>query len=345
MIRVLSLPSRHPYMSKFDGRGEIIFVNPDTDYFNNYGGCASVDFISKTHPPNSYDLVHIHFSFDRLNTTELEKILDYFDSIKKPIIWTVHSLKSQREKNIEKGQLQILLFSRARSIITLTNGCKNYILEHFGKDKDVSVIPHGYIVDPNVLQFFNKNLINKKRLNFIYLVGDLRKNKEICKSIEAFLKEPDLSDCSLTVLYKPIKPERMDDRTLNFLKVIDNPSRVKSICKEEFSNDFLTALFCESYVCFLPYLWGTHSGQVELCRDCGCYPVISNVGFYKEQWNRVIEFKYDDNTSIFADNFVKALIMTKSSPILSTDINFREKEFRDIIKKHESVYNHALGRQ
>lgn len=103
MINVLSFPSRHPYMSKFHNSSEINFVNPNTDYFNKIGGEATRGYIEKNHNKSTYDVVHIHFSFDKLTFDELKDLLNYFKSIKKPIIWTCHSRESQREKILKKA--------------------------------------------------------------------------------------------------------------------------------------------------------------------------------------------------------------------------------------------------
>ncbi len=84
----------HPYMSKFHGKEDIIFVNPETDFFSD--GICTENFLEEKFPPSTYDLAHIHFSFDQLPISEFEKLLKYFKRIKKPIVWTCHSKESQR---------------------------------------------------------------------------------------------------------------------------------------------------------------------------------------------------------------------------------------------------------
>ena len=80
-MRVLMLPSMHPYVSKLSYGGKIEIVNPNSDYFAlpDFG----VEFFKKTHHPNSYDVVHIHFSFDKVNLDNLRSVLEYFKQIKK----------------------------------------------------------------------------------------------------------------------------------------------------------------------------------------------------------------------------------------------------------------------
>lgn len=341
MIKVLSFPSRHPYTSKFHQAGEIFFINPDTDYFNHIGGKPFPEFLENTHPKDSYDLVHIHFSFDKLTILELKELLQYFKRINKPIVWTCHSRESLRDKDIGNGELQKMLYLYASAIITPTSGCRDWIISKYGNNKEVSVIPLGYMINPATILANQQSLDKKLKTNFVYLVGDLRKNKEINYSIKTFLESKELSDCTLTVITKLFSSD-LDERGQKFLKIIHSSPRIRVIAQPEVSNDLLAEIFCKQHACFHPYLWGTHSGQVELARDCGCYSIISNVGFYKEQFNGILDFEYNDDLSVFMQNFLQALIMAKNLPLLSPQPQLRKKEAEVIIKKHVELYKKLL---
>lgn len=345
MIKVLSLPARHPYTSKFHHSGEIIFCNPETDYFNKIGGIPTPEFIEKTHALDSYDVVHIHFSFDKITTDELRQLLGYFKENKKPIVWTCHSRESQRKKDIGNGELQEILYSYANALISPTEGCKKWILSKFGKSKNIEVIPLGYMADPNLVISKEFDLRKKKNTNFIYLVGDMRENKEINLSVKAFLDSPHLENCTLTVITKPLPEDlnSIDERQRNFLELIISSPRIRLIAKPEVSNKELVGIFSEQHVCLLPYLWGTHSGQVELAKDCGCYAAISDVGFYKEQWQEVVEFSANKDLRIFILNFTEALIAAKNKPLLSPKPRERKAEMKIITEKHANLYRNLLG--
>ena len=56
-IKVLSLPSRHPYMSKFN-TGAIEFVNPNSDFFSE--GKCEVSYLDNHFYPASYSQYHIN---------------------------------------------------------------------------------------------------------------------------------------------------------------------------------------------------------------------------------------------------------------------------------------------
>ncbi|MDP3725729.1 MAG: glycosyltransferase [bacterium] len=335
-------------MSKFHQQGEIVFVNPDSDYFNEYSGSATPEFIDKAHPVDSYDVVHIHFSFDKLTIEKLRGLFDCFDKIKKPVVWTCHGRESQRAKNIGSGELQKLLFSRSKAIITLTDGCKSWLIDTYGGQKKIETIPSGYIIDPDLIQSLKGDLDKKSRDNFVFLIGDFRMNKEINQSIINFIQCSELSGCNLTLLIKPLSIytdsfRELDKRTTLFWDIIKSAGqRINVISSPEISNRLVAQVFCRSHVCLLPYLWGTHSGQIELAKDAGCYPVVSNVGFYKEQSDQIIEFEYSDKPSVFAYNFTKAMIKARSMPYLKPQTNLRKVEFAKILQKHTDVYKSVL---
>lgn len=348
MIKILSLPSRHPYMSKFHRQGEIVFVNPDTDYFNGYGGFATPEFINSAHPVGSYDAVHIHFSFDELSIEKLRDLLDYFDKINKPIIWTCHNRENQITKNIGGDELQKLLFFRSKAVITLTDGCKSWLINTYGDQKKIETIPSGYIIDPNLIPTFRDDLKNKNKDNFVFLIGDFRTNKEINQSIINFIQCSELISCNLTVLIKPISIYKdsfgeLNKRITLFWDIIKSAgNRIKVVSSPEISNQLISQVFCKSHVCLLPYLWGTHSGQIELAKDAGCYPVVSNVGFYKEQSNQIIEFEYSNKPGVFAYNFTEAMIKAYSMSYLKPQTSRRKVEFAKILQTHTDVYKSVL---
>jgi len=343
-IKVLSLPSRHPYMSKFHG-DKIIFVNPHTDYFSE-GKCTS-KHIHKHHPPTSYHIAHFHFSFDKISVKELEEILIYFKKIKKPIVWTCHSRENQRIKNYGKGKYQELLFKYADQIISPTYGCKNWIEKNFGKHKrDIVVIPMGYMANPKDIKRIQKKIKKNKNL-FTFLIGDFRENKETVQSIINFLQCSDLISNNLQLIFKPINirdkyGSGLKTEKLVFFSLLQN-SRIKSISLPNIENDLLIELFLKSHAIILPYKWGTHSGQIELAKDCGCHVVVSDVGFYKEQWQDVCLWKTTDKKySEYPIRYTDALIDVCRRKSIQPMGNIREKEFKLILKKHLEVYSSLI---
>ena len=343
-MKILSLPSRHPYTAKINSE-KIKIVNSKTDYFSEYQE-KIIEFIKKTHSPNSYDIVHIHFSFDKIKIKTLGELLKYFKSKNKMIVWTIHSRESQRLRNLGNGRYQKLLWLFSDSVITLTQGCKDWIQKNFGNNKKINVIPHGYIANPGIVKDICRK--NSKEQNMIvYLVGEFRENKEYVESIIQILQCGAFKNIKLKLIFKPIQlysdknKEVIDQKKIIFWNIIKDP-RVEIISLPEISNEIIFRNFAKAHTCILPYKWGTHSGQIELARDFGCNIVASNVGFYKEQSKDVIIYGEGIYSKPDAKNFTEALIKSfskKTKPISKTE---RVKEHNYIIKKHEEIYSSLI---
>lgn len=332
-------------MIKFDNGKDFKFVDPNTDLLGS--GFYQPSFYDKNYPPQTYDLVHIHFSFDMVPLPKLEKLLNYFKAIKKPIVWTLHSKESQRVKNLENGGYQKLLFKYADKIISPTEGAKKWLEENLGIHKnDVSVIPLGFIANPDEVRKLSGEVVRSKDI-FTFLVGEFRENKEFVQSITNFLLCSELKHTKLQVIFKPIEAclesnwgARKD--LLAFREIIQNP-RIIKISSPDIPNEVITRAFLKSHAIILPYKWGTHSGQIELAKDCGCHIVASNVGFYKEQWNRVRLYDVTDGKDEeFSKRFTKALIEVYREKPLSPAGHERKVEFEKIVLGHVKAYQELL---
>lgn len=342
-IRVLSLPSRHPYTSKFD-RNTISFVNPDTDLFS-WRQC-SPDYLEKNSPPETYDVVHIHFSFDKISVTELEETLRYLKEKNKPIIWTLHSKESQRIRNYGEGKYQKLLFQYADKIICPTQGAKQWCEDTFGKHtREIEVIPLGFMSDPCDIERLEKE-VNKDSKLFTMLVGEFRQNKEFIQSIVNFLQCSDLNDFKLQLIYKPIPLLQNDGSLSNEMKFfyeLTKDPRIINLSLPEISNDELNKAFLRSHAVIIAYKWGTHSGQIEQAKDCGCHAVASDVGFYKEQWEDVCLYHYNENDSLeTARNYTNALIEASKRPSIKPMGMSRLAELDKSIEDHVRIYTELL---
>ncbi len=117
-VRILSLPSYHPYNVRFDNGKDVVFVNPDDDTFSDEAACAPNSFERK-YPPESYDLVHIHFEYYLIRQEVLRDLLEHFRSHSKAVVWTCHDRRSLVSEDFS-GEYEKLMYERADRILTLT---------------------------------------------------------------------------------------------------------------------------------------------------------------------------------------------------------------------------------
>ncbi|GEM_PF-2912146 len=336
-IRILSLPSYHPYNKRFDNQREIIFVNPDCDFFADERN-SSQKYLNKHFPLDAYDIVHIHFEYYQIPFKIFKKLIQYFKDNNKPIVWTCHDRNSLlSQKGNEKYEK--LLFDNADIITTLTLGCSKWLNLKFGKHRGaIKVIPHGYMAHPGIIEAEAKTIKKDKNIFTMY-VGDFRKNKEYINSICDFLSCPQLKNVKLQVIFKPINIYKNDIEVAHQLKkfhdLIKHP-RIVKICMSYIPDVVLIRAFLASHAIILPYKWGTHSGQLELARDCGNYVIVSNVGFYKEQWSSIFEWDGKEKT------YQQVLIDVYSRKSLEPAGYQRIGEFNKIINGHIKNYNKLI---
>jgi len=356
-IKVLCLPSYHWYMRKFDDGKYIKFVNPDSDFFMGTNVPNEDDFSQLSHlenlksefKPTDYDIVHIHFEYQSIPLNTLKRLLDYFDLHKKPIVWTLHDRKSNDSSYHNPAHDQ-LLFKRATKVITLTQGCKTWIKQNFGEHKnEIEVLQHGYIESPKTIKRLSKKIAKNPNL-YTMLIGNFRPNKEILDSVANFLLLTELSDTKLRLMFNPFtvySPKNVIDVTMtHFLALIKNNQRIDVQCFPFIEHDLITKAFLESHAIILPYKWGTHSGQIELARDCGCYVVVPNVGFYQEQWEQVeLWDAVGSNKELHPTKYAEALITVHEKKSLNPNPDDREKEFDSLLKRQYLIYKGILERK
>jgi len=347
-IKVLHLPSYHPAVSKIFESNKIEIVNPNTDLFNELKQLPFEKFINKC-IPQAYDLVHIHFEYYTVQILKFEKLLKYFKKNKKPIVWTWHDKKSLLDESA-KSTHEKLLFKYADKIITPTNGMKLWIMGNFGfHSNDIEVIPLGFMTHPKVIKKLMKKSRKDKKL-FTMLIGDFRNSKEYIQSVINFLDSTELNDAKLQVIFRPIniytqRYKKIKQELITFHQITQNP-RVSVICKVSFSDADIAELFYMSHAVILPYIWGDHSGQIELARDCGCHAIVSDVGFYKEQNNEIWEYKTSDQQfDKYPERYVQELINAYNSPSLSPDIDRRLSEHKQYLHQHYSVYKNLISHE
>lgn len=109
----------------------------------------------------------------------------------------------------------------------------------------------------------------------------------------------------------------------------------------------------EADALLLPYMFGSHSGQLELAFDLNLLAVCSSVGYLKNQYEvhkglaaEPIWFDWDDSHPfMFGEKFVAALenahlrLADHSRRTLSREfLEYRRGEHRQLLDAHEALY-------
>lgn len=344
-FRILALPSYLPSMSKLNNGKEIIYINPNCDFFAHKEWC-NISYLNSHFSPDSYDLVHIFFEYYLISLSRFKKILLYFKKNNKKIIWSWNDRKSLLNNKIGYSY-EKLLFRYADKIITPSDGMRKWILHTFDKHKNqIDVIPLGYFSHPDEVKQISRKSMKNRHL-FTFLIGDFRDSKEYIQSILNFLHCTDLQQTKLQLIFRPIylykeAYENIKEELIYFHRIIQNP-RISVFCNPEITDYEMAQLFYTSHAVILPYKWGDHSGQIELAKDCGCHVIVPDIGFYKEQWDKLTFYQVSDNNySQIPIRYTKALIEAYKSEPLEPIGDVRIKEYNKIIRLHMKIYDQIL---
>jgi hypothetical protein len=305
-LQVLSVPAGHPYVTGMTGgRADRVVVRPDPDPED-----PSRAATSRWWPPvaldaswveqQTFDLLHVHFGFDASTPDDLERLLDVLDRTGRPLVLTVHDLRSphQVDSGVLDAQLDVLV-PRAAAVITLTRAAAETILRRWGRT--AVVLPHPPLVD----------LATMRRLRQERVAGRGGVRPEVvvgvsCKSLRANTDPLRLLPClEETVrgldgvrLVVDLHHDLWTDGSAGARTGVAGTSYreslvhhlrearqrgVEVVVHEPYDDDALWRHLAGLDVVVLPYRFGTHSGWLEACHDVGTRVLAPALGCYADQ--------------------------------------------------------------
>ncbi len=282
-MAILSIPSAHPYVQSIQPRGGWSFthvlpdpvVNPDKpDQWWPHPAFHAHWWLDRERIGTSerIDLVHVHFGFEHLTVHQTRDFVELLRMRRIPLVLTVHDIDNPHvvDQQAFHAQLRILSDDAAR-ILTLTEAARVRLTRDFGIDPQrITVVPHPRIIeDPQSVVAAQMGtdigiFLKSVRANVVTDADFYIRIAERCvekgRRVTVFLHR----DQEGTVLHRLLS---------------DSPA-VHLVLHEPFSDATLFSTVAECSAVILPYLRGTHSGWLEMCRDlgvpvaypdCGCY--------------------------------------------------------------------------
>ena len=251
-VRVLSIPSGHPYTQAIRPAGVEFLPDPDID--GNWWPHPALEAEYWRDPP-AVDLVHIHFGFEHRTPAQIAELCR---GLPVPLVLTVHDLDNPHlTDQTEHHQRLQLLIDEASALITLTDQAAEVLRRDFGA-ADVRVVPHPRIVEDPVL-------VEPGRRAAVFLKS-LRSNV--------------VADAQF---YADIAAQVPLDVYVHVGAELSSIGNARVIVHEPMPDDELHAAVGRAGVCVLPYTRGTHSGWLEMCRDLGVPVAVPDCGCYAGQ--------------------------------------------------------------
>lgn len=292
LLRVASVPGAHPYvehLAPLEPDGTVVRL-PDPPVVGENGETRwwpprMLDPEWLREHAGEYDVLHMHFGFESFTPQHLADVVETAHELGKGVVLTVHDLHNPHiaEADVQLDRLDELV-PRADEIITLTDGAAIEIKQRWGRE--ASVIPHPHIVEldslparaPRLSQFSGER---PARVN-VHL-KNLRANTDAVGAIRALAALPEHAHGVVTIHRAVLDPS---DRgySADVAEALEEArDHVEVIVHEPMSDGELHAHLRGCDVSVLPYVWGTHSGWIEMCHDLGVRVVAPKIGFYGEQ--------------------------------------------------------------
>jgi len=93
------------------------------------------------------------------------------------------------------------------------------------------------------------------------------------------------------------------------------------------------------HVAVLPQRCGTHSRDVEICRDVGTRVVAPSCGWFADQWSEVVTYGHDERRGLDAVSLTAAVAAALTRPMpRAADPLWRAEQRAAIQQVHGEVY-------
>ncbi|MFC6145787.1 glycosyltransferase family 1 protein [Corynebacterium nasicanis] len=323
-LDVLSIPAGHVYTQAI--RPSQVTYRPDPDIDGQWWPHPALDadwWHARTDLP---DLVHLHFGFDHLSVADTRAFAQALRERNVPLVLTVHDLDNphQVDQAEHHGKLRVLL-DAAAARLTLTDTAAARLRP------GAHVIPHPRVVADapanagTAVGVFLKSL----RANVItdpvfYRILARTLHRATGRPLSVHLHE----DARTAHLIHDLAREQ----AAGFLEL-----RVHSPMPDE----TLHRAVGNCSAVLLPYLRGTHSGWLEMCRDLGVGVAVPDCGMYAGQADdprAVREYATGDPLDA-----ARALIHLHEQGRLPY-AGDRERQLAEIRQAHLQVYREVSGR-
>ncbi|MCT2007860.1 glycosyltransferase [Micrococcus lylae] len=234
------------------------------------------------------DVLHVHFGFEHFTPAQLQAAMDAADDVGTAVLVTVHDLENphlpEAEQPAHRVRLAVLL-AAADEVVTLSTGAAEAVRKDYGREAIVIPHPHVLPLDREDEDAAGEGPGPGEELLVLVHAKDLRASVDpepllpaVAEGVRRLRAQGRPAQAVLEMqetTQDPVRADRLRASAEELgIRVWEHP---------RLDDASLHALLRRAAVSVLPYVRGTHSGWVEMCRDLGTPVVVTDVGAIASQ--------------------------------------------------------------
>jgi hypothetical protein len=317
-IRVVTVPYTDPYVDAVLPPG-VVRVGPAQ------GPSPWLDPAYLAAHAGDVDVVHLHSGYGRLPEDEVVSWAETARRTGVPVVLTVHQLRDPQQATRRRHDAHLEgLLATAEVVLTLTPGAADEIAERFGRT--AIVVAHPSIAEPVPGLGAERGLVG------LALRG-------LCAAV------PDPAGVVRAALSGAVNG---GGRLRVFLDDGFEPPPVfaagDSLEYLPRKTDSWAAQLQELHALVLPDSCGTHSQQLEVCRDVGTRVVAPSCGWFADQWSDVVTYDNDEEGGLdpVSLDAAVAAALTRPAP-RPADRAWRAEQKAAVRAVHAQVYGQVIA--
>ena len=272
-IRVVSIPHADPYVDAVLPPG-VTRVGPAT------GPSPWLDPAYVAAHAAEVDVVHLHTGAGHLDVPRPAAWAEQLQRLGVPLVVTVHQLRNG--PHAPAGRHEALLaaaLATAEVVFTLTPGAADEIVERYGRTAIVVAHPSITAADPE--------LGAERGLVGVRLGTGSARVPDPVLLVRAALSGAVSGGGRLRVLVDEVAAPALDPG----VAALVDEGAVELVRHGPVE---WAAALQQLHVAVLPERCGTHSRDVEVCRDVGTRVVAPGCGWFADQWSEVVPYAHDE---------------------------------------------------
>ncbi|WP_236835303.1 hypothetical protein [Blastococcus sp. KM273129] len=321
-IRVVSIPHAGPYVDAVLPAGVVRVGVPG----------EPAPWLDRAHlaaHAAEVDVVHLHVGYGHPGPAEPEAWAEELQRLGIPLVVTVHQLRDAGPAPGGRDAQLAAVLATAEVVLTLTVGAADEIAERYGRTAIVVAHPSLAVPDPELGA--ERGLVGLRVGPASGAVPDPvgMVRAALSGALSGGGRLRVLVDAAVAPALDPGIVALADAGELEIVRCADG----------EWAGQLQ-----QLHVAVLPERCGTHSPDVEICRDVGTRVVAPSCGWFADQWSDVVPYTNDERAGLDPVSLAAAIGAALTRPMpRPADRGWREEQRAAVREVHGEVYAQVVA--